>query len=162
MLCRQVNNVSSSLSFVPARIIFLLLFNYHMILSNFTNNIFFLFADNFESKNLISMTIISRFQKFLKARIYNLTLTYSCRDEKFLMIWAIINKREIIFRSLVEREIVLSIQNDNENTILHHLIDKSSTYLVCLLLEKHIDVSVQNKKNCLKTLNLKGTNVIFT
>lgn len=162
MLCRQVNNVSSSSSFVSARIIFLLLFNYYMILSNLTNDILFLFADNFKSKNLILMTMISRFQKSLKAKIHNLTLTYSCRDEKFVLIWAVINEREAIFRSLVEREVALSIQNGDENTVLHHLINKSSTHLVCLLLEKHIDVSVQNKKNCLKTLNLKCTSAIFT
>ena len=84
------------------------------------------------------MTMASRFQRSLKARIHNLALTYSCRGGKSVLMWAVINEREAIFRSLVERGATLSIQDDDENMVLHHLADRSSTHLVCLLLEKHI------------------------
>lgn len=162
MFCRQVKNVSSGSSPAPARITFLLLFNYHIIPSDLSNDILSLFADNLESKDLISMTMASRFQRSLEARIHKLALTYSCRGGKSVLVWAVINERGAIFRSLVERGATLSIQDGDENMVLHHLADRSSTHLVCLLLEKHIDVSVQNKKGCLKTLNLKGTSAIFT
>ena len=131
MFCRQVNNVSSSSSPAPARITFMLLFNYHMILSDLTNDILFLFADNLELKDLISMTMASRFQKSLEARIHNLALTYSCRGGKSVLVWAVINEREAIFRSLVERGAALSIQDGDENTVLHHLLEVLSISYAC-------------------------------
>ncbi|KAK3169326.1 hypothetical protein OEA41_008709 [Lepraria neglecta] len=49
--------------------------------------------------------------------------------------------------SLLEEGAALSNQDDDGNTVLHYLAAGGSIQLLCLLLEKAVDVTIRNKKN---------------
>ncbi len=74
-----------------------------------------------------------------------MTLTYTCITEETVLLWAALHNREAIFRSLLQREADISIQNKNEDTILHHLATKANSYLITLLQHSH-DIDLRNKK----------------
>jgi len=57
-----------------------------------------------------------------------------------------LHNREAIFRSLLQREADISIQNKNEDTILHHLATKANSYSITLLQHFH-DIDLRNKKS---------------
>ena len=94
-----------------------------MILSDLSNDILFLITDNLGPKDSISiMTTVSLFDNSLDARIHNLTLTYSCRNEKSVLKWVTVDERKMIFRSLSEREVAVRKQLQNTCHISSHII----------------------------------------
>ena len=119
-----------------------------MILSDLPDCVILLIADNLGPTDWISlMTTANRFHNSLEAKLHSVALTHSCSRGKSVLAWAAINGREALFRSLLERGAAVSNQDDDGNTVLHCLAAGGSIQLVCLLLEKDIDVDVLNKKN---------------
>ena len=66
------------------------------------------------------------FDTVLSARFYDTALTYT------VLPWAALHNREATFISLLQRGAHVSIQNKNEDMILHHLGTKANAYLVTL------------------------------
>lgn len=75
-----------------------------------------------------------------------MALTYTRITGETVLLWAALHNREATFRSLLQREADISIQDKNEDTILHHLATKANPYLVTLLQHPH-DIDLRNKKS---------------
>jgi ankyrin repeat protein len=144
MLLKQMFTVAN-FSTEPVRIVHLILLI--MAFGNLSNEIIFHITDALGPKDIGSLLRTARrFSTVLSAKFYDMALTYTRTTGETVLLWAALHNCETTFKSLLERGADISIQNEDGDTVLHHLATKANLHLLALLLRHPHDIDVRNDK----------------